>query len=165
MKKIIITLFITSCLNAALTAQTKFGVVSVDAVFAIMPDTYKADSMISAFQKELSVTYQDQQQGLNAAIEKFYKDSAKMAVSLRDIKRKDLQERVVALSSKEKELNKALETEKEKLLKPVKDKLLQAIKDVAKENGYTHVAYKEQMIIFPDADDISDKVKKKLGIK
>ncbi len=165
MKKIILPLFFISFICSAACAQTKVGVVSVDAIFAIMPDTYKADSMISNFQKELSATYQDQQQGINAAIEKFYKDSAKMTVSLRDIKRKDLQERVTALGSKEKELNKALENEKEKLLKPVKDKLYQAIKDVAKENAYTHVAYKEQMIIFPEADDLSDKVKIKLGIK
>ncbi len=165
MKKLIVSLFILSCINEGTTAQTKFGVVSVDAIFAIMPDTYKADSMISNFQKELSTTYQEQQLGINAAIEKFYKDSAKMTVSLREIKRKDLQERVTALNNKEKELNKALEAEKEKLLKPVKDKLYEAIKDVAKENGYTHVAYKEQIIIFPEADDISDKVKKKLGIK
>ena len=40
-----------------------------------------------------------------------------------------------------------------------------AIEEVAKENGYSHIAYKEQMIVFPAADDITEKVKKKLGIK
>jgi hypothetical protein len=36
---------------------------------------------------------------------------------------------------------------------------------VAKENGYSHIAYKEQYIVFPEVDDIIGLVKKKLGIK
>jgi outer membrane protein len=76
-----------------------------------------------------------------------------------------LQDRITALSKKEEEFNKLLDQEKEKAMKPVREKLMKTIQDVAKENGYTHVAYKEQLIVFPAADDITDKVKKKLGIK
>ena len=69
------------------------------------------------------------------------------------------------MSGKEQQNNNALAVEKERVLKPIRDKLIKAVQDVAKENGYTHVAYKDQMLVFPAADDITDKVKKKLGIK
>ena len=111
------------------------------------------------------ITYQDQQNDLNAAYAKFVKDSAQMTPALKEAKRKDLQERIQNLSGKEQQFNKALEEEKEKFLRPIREKMLKAIQDVAKENGYTHVAYKDQLIVFPQADDITDKVKKKLGIR
>ncbi len=158
-------LFCSVFFTQAINAQSKVAVVSVDDIFTAMPDTYKADSLLAVFQKGLSDAYQDQQKDLNDAYAKFVADTPKMSKSLIEIKRKDLQDRIATLSSKEQEFNKALETEKERLLKPVREKLMKAIQEVAKENGYTHVAYKDQMIVFPPADDITDKVKKKLGIK
>jgi len=146
-------------------AQAKIGYISPDEVLAVMPEVKKADTALILFQQELSKAYQDQQNELNDAYEKFVKDSATMTPTLKDIKRKDLQDRVTALGPKEQDLNKALDNEKEKLLAPIREKLLKAIKEVAKENGYGHILYKEQAIVFPAADDITSLVKKKLGIK
>jgi outer membrane protein len=165
MKKLIFLLAALTCFIYAANAQTKLAVVSTDAIFNTMPETLKADSLLAAYQKGLSETYQDQQNELNTAYAKFVKDSAQMTPAVKEAKRKDLQERIQNLSGKEQQFNKALEEEKEKFLKPIKEKMLKAIQDVAKENGYTHVAYKDQLIVFPQADDITDKVKKKLGIK
>jgi outer membrane protein len=167
MKKIIITAVVILCTLISNTgnAQTKFGVVGADEVFALMPETLKADSSLNAYQQALAQNFNDLQTDLNAAIEKFYKDSASMTKSMRDIKRADLQKRLTDLSGKEQKNNNALAAEKDRLISPIREKLNKAIQDVAKENGYTHVTYKEQMIVFPVADDITDKVKKKLGIK
>jgi outer membrane protein len=165
MKKTALVLFVFALTISVTHAQTKFGVVGVDEVFSQMPDLKKADSLLAVFQKELQDTYQQQQTALNDAYNKFVADSGKMTPSLKEIKRKDLQDRITALSKKEEEFNKLLDQEKEKAMKPVREKLMKTIQDVAKENGYTHVAYKEQLIVFPAADDITDKVKKKLGIK
>jgi outer membrane protein len=167
MKKILIAAAVIGCILISNTgsAQTKFGVVGVDEVFALMPETIKADSVLSAYQQALAENFNDLQKDLNAAIEKFYKDSLGMSKSMKDIKRADLQKRLTDLSGKEQQNNNALAMQKEKIINPIRDKLFKIIQDVAKENGYTHVAYKDQMIVFPAADDITDKVKKKLGIK
>jgi len=166
MKKIIIVAVIAlSLLVNKSSAQMKFGVVSVDEAFAMMPETIKADSALGAYQQALAENFNDLQKDLNAAIEKFYKDSINMTKSMKEIKRADLQKRLSDLSGKEQQNNNALAVEKERVLKPIRDKLIKAVQDVAKENGYTHVAYKDQMLVFPAADDITDKVKKKLGIK
>jgi outer membrane protein len=167
MKKIIFVLlfFIGLFTGTKSTAQTKLAVVSADEIFAAMPEVLKADSLIAAYQQALAEMYQQQQTDLNEAYAKFVKDSARMTPAVKEARRKDLQDRITDLQNKEQTLNKDLETEKERQLKPIREKMLKAIQEVAKENGFTHVAYKEQLIVFPAMDDITDKVKKKLGAK
>jgi outer membrane protein len=147
------------------TAQTKTGVISTDELFALMPETKKADSTLGVYQKELSADYAQQEKETNAAVQKFFKDSVNMSASLKDIKRTELQKRIAELQKKQENFNKILNEQKEKLLQPIKEKMLKTIQLVAKENGYSHIAYKEQYIVFPEVDDIIGLVKKKLGIK
>jgi len=158
--------FVVASLAAFTPASAqKIGVVSADEVFAAMPEVAKADSSLAAFQQALADTYQEQQTELNDAYAKFVRDSGKMTGPVKEAKRKDLQDRITNLQNKEQELNKSLEAQKEKELKPIRDKMLKAIQDVARESGYAYVLYKEQLIVFPDADDITAKVKTKLKIK
>jgi outer membrane protein len=166
MKKIIIAagILLSVCGSKISIAQSKVAVVSVEDVFGMMPEAKKADSALMVFQKELADNYVYLQKELSAAIQKFYIDSVNMTASLKNIKKTDFQNRVNELSGKEQQNNNAIDAEREKLVKPVREKLIKAVQDVAKENGFTHVAYKDQMIVFPAADDITDRVKKKLGI-
>ena len=167
MKRVITacSLFLLLAAFAPATAQVKIAVVSADEVFSKMPEVLKADSSLAAFQQALAETYQEQQNELNEAYAKFVRDSGKMTPAVKEAKRKDLQDRITALSTKEQELNKTLETQKEKELAPIREKMLKAINEVAKENGYGYVLYREQLIVFPETDDITTKVKTKLKIK
>jgi len=146
-------------------AQTKIGYINVDEIFALMPETRKADSSLASYQKELADAYARQEEELNAAIEKFIKDSITMTAVAKEAKRIDLQSRVNGMSKQKQDFNATFEKEKNKQIKPIQDKLLATIKAVAKENGYGHVLYKDQAIVFPETDDITALVKKKLGIK
>ncbi len=152
-------------LSSGAFAQTKIGYISVDEVFTLMPETRKADSTLAIYQKELADTYAEQEAELNAAIEKFIIDSVTMTPVAKDAKRSDLQTRVSGMSKKKQDYNANFENEKGKQIKLIQDKLFATIKVVAKENGYNHVLYKEQAIVFPETDDITALVKKKLGIK
>jgi outer membrane protein len=143
----------------------KIAVVSPDEVFALMPETKKADTTLAQYQNALADAYKEQESELNEAYAKFVKDSSKMTPGIKEAKKTDLQSKITALQTKEQELNKALEGEKEKILAPIRTKMLKAIQDVAKEAGYNYVMYKEQLIVFPETEDITDKVKAKLGIK
>ena len=107
MKKLFATVFVLICLTAANTvmSQQKFGVINTNEVFSLMAETKKADSLLESFQKAITEDYTISQSELNAAYEKFVKDSAKMATSLKEIKRTDLQNRVAELSRKEKQSN------------------------------------------------------------
>jgi len=146
-------------------AQTKIGYVSVDEIFAAMPETKKADSDLAEFQKALQDSYAQYETELNTAMDKFVKDSAKLSPAVKEARRQDLQTRISELQNKQTQFNTSLEAEKEKLLKPIREKLIANIKQVAKEVGYDHVLYKESAIVFPEAADITAAVKKKLGIR
>ncbi|MGG9964037.1 OmpH family outer membrane protein [Ferruginibacter sp. SUN106] len=167
MKKSItaVCILLCVCSSKISIAQSKVAVVSVEDIFGMMPEAKKADSLLMVFQKELADNYAYMQKELSADIEKFYIDSVNMTLSLKNIKKTDFQNRISSLSGKEQQNNSAIDAEREKLVKPIREKLIKAVQDVAKENGYTHVAYKDQMIVYPPGDDITDKVKKKLGIK
>lgn len=167
MKRVLTVFLVMASLVAfkPASAQQKIGVVSADEIFAAMPEVLKADSSLAAFQQALAEGYQEQQTELNEAYAKFVKDSITMSPSVKEAKRKILQGKITDLQNKEQELNKSLEAQKEKELAPIREKMLKAIKDVARENGYGYVLYKEQAIVFPDADDITAKVKAKLKIK
>lgn len=167
MKKTVITTFVVLFITLPFISfgQTKIGYVSVDEVFAVMPETKKADTSLAEYQKALQESYAEYEANLNAALEKFVKDSAKLTPAVKEAKRQDLQSRIGELQGKQTQLNNSLEAEKEKQVKPIREKLITAIKDVAKEMGYDHVLYKESAIVFPVAADLTNAVKKKLGIK
>jgi outer membrane protein len=167
MKRLLSVLALTLVLSAfnQAGAQVKIAVVSPDEIFAVMPEVKKADSSLAAFQKALADTYAEQEAELNDALAKFVRDSAKMTPAVKEAKRTALQGKISDLQNKEQELNKALENQKAKELTPIRERLIKAIQDVAKETGYGYVLYKEQTIVFPEADDLTDKVKKKLNIK
>lgn len=167
MKKFLLVfaaIIITQCFTQVF-AQTKIGYINVDEIFALMPETRKADSILGAYQKDLADEYARQETELNTAIEKFIKDSLTMTAVIKEAKRSDLQTRVNGMSTKKQDYTATFEKEKEKQIKPIQDKLLATIKAVAKENGYNHILYKDQAIVFPESDDITTLVKKKLGIK
>ncbi len=167
MKKLLLLVVTVVCTQSLTNvfAQTKIGYINVDEIFALMPETRKADSTLGAYQKDLADEYARQETELNTAIEKFIKDSLTMTAAIKEAKRSDLQTRVNGMSTKKQDYSTTFEKEKEKQIKPIQDKLLATIKAVAKENGYNHVLYKEQAIVFPETDDITALVKKKLGIK
>lgn len=154
----------TQCITNVF-AQTKIGYINVDEVFALMSETRKADSSLGLYQRELADTYAEQEADLNAAIEKFIKDSVTMSAVMKEAKRTDLQTRVNGMPGKKQDYTAAFEKEKVKQIKPIQDKLLATIKAIAKENGYGHILYKDQAIVFPESDDITPLVKKRLGIK
>lgn len=157
---IVSTQFVTSAF-----AQTKIGYINVDEIFALMPETRKADSSLAIYQRDLADEYSKQETELNTAIEKFIKDSITMSPAVKEAKRSDLQSRVTGISGKKQDFSAAFEKEKERQTQPIRDKLLATIKTVAKENGYGHILYKDQAIVFPESDDITPLVKRKLGIK
>jgi outer membrane protein len=164
MKNLIVMCFTALCAFGA-NAQTKIAAVSADEIFSLMPEARQADSALNAYQIALNQSLVEQEKELNEALEKFVKDSATMSTALREVKKKTLQDRVAEFQNKDQQSRQELEAKRGELFKPVQDKLMAVIKKVAKQLGYTHVLLKEQMIMFPESDDITEAVKKDMNIK
>lgn len=168
MKKFItlglITLGIFSFTNT-LNAQGKIGYISADEVISAMPEAAKIDTQLNQYQQSLYQAAQDRQTAFNDAVAKFYKDSATMNPSLKEVKRTELQQQVQQLSGAEQQIQQQFEQKRQELSLPIQRKLQQAIQEVARENGYAYVLPKEALLVAPPGEDLGPLVRKKLGLK
>ena len=146
-------------------AQGKIGYISADEIIVLMPEAAKVDTQLNQYQQSLYQNAQDKQNAFNEAVAKFYKDSATMNPSLKEVKRTELQTQVQELSGAEQKIQQQFEQKRQELSLPIQRKLQQAIQEVAKENGYAYVFPKEALLVAPPGDDIATLVKKKLGLK
>ncbi len=146
-------------------AQGKIGYISADEIIVLMPEAAKVDTQLNQYQQSLYQNAQDKQNNFNEAVAKFYKDSATMNPSLKEVKRTELQKTVQELSGAEQAIQQQFEAKRQELSLPIQKKLQAAIQEVAKENGYTYVFPKEALLVAPPGDDLAPLVKKKLGIK
>ena len=168
MKKFItLALIMTGTLGLTITlkAQNKIGYLSADEIIVLMPEAAKVDTQLNQYQQSLYLNAQDKQTELNEAVAKFYKDSATMTASLKEVKRKDLQTKVQELSGEEQRIQNMFEQKRQELSLPIQRKLQAAIQEVAKENGYSYVLPREALLVMPPADDLGSLVRKKLGLK
>ena len=167
MKKFITLVLISAGMfgfsNAA-NAQ-KIGYISADEVIQLMPEAAAVQTQLDSYQKSLYQNAQDKQATLNDAVQKFYKDSATMSASLKEVKRTELQKQVQDLSGEDQKIQNQFEQKRQELSIPIQKKLQTAIEEVAKENGYTYIFPREALIYMPPTSDIGPLVKKKLGLK
>jgi len=143
----------------------KIGYISADEVIQLMPEAATIQQQLDEYQQSLYKNADDQKTALNDAVQKFYKDSATMSPSLKEVKRTDLQKQVQDLSGMDQKIQNQFEQKRQELSLPIQKKLQAAIEDVAKENGYTYVFPREALIYMPPSSDIGPLVRKKLGLK
>jgi len=143
----------------------KIGYISADEVIQLMPEAATVQQQLDEFQQSLYKNADDQKTALNEAVQKFYKDSATMSPSLKEVKRTDLQKQVSDISGMDQKIQNQFEQKRQELSLPIQKKLQAAIEDVAKENGYTYIFPREALIYMPPSSDIGPLVRKKLGLK
>lgn len=169
MKKIVIVLVVVMGLVMAgnsTKAQGKIGTISLAELIPTMPEYKKADTVMNEYNNALQQQYQDlvteyqQQVTLLGS-----KDTLKYTGPQLEIKRKDLQDLLTKLQGWQQTAQQMQQQKNQELLTPIQKKAMDAINAVAKENGYSWVISKDQLLVSPPADDILPLVKKKLGLK
>jgi outer membrane protein len=143
----------------------KIGYISADEIIQLMPEAATVQQQLDEYQQSLYKNADDQKTALNDAVQKFYKDSATMSPSLKEVKRGDLQKQVQDLSGMDQKIQNQFEQKRQELSLPIQKKLQAAIEEVAKENGYTYIFPREALIYMPPTSDIGPLVRKKLGLK
>lgn len=168
MKKLLAVVLMAGALmvaNNKANAQSKIGYVSLQEIMASMPEAKKLDSTLQQYQQALVESFKEKQADLEERIAKFNKDSATMTTAVKEVKRKELQDKYQALAGEQQRMQETMETKQEELVAPIQKKAIETVQTVAKENGYAYVLVKEQLVAYPAADDLGPLVKKKLGIK
>lgn len=167
MKKFV-TLFVLTIFLAGFSTATyaqKIGYISADEIIQLMPEAATVQTDLDEYRNSLYQNAEEKQVALNEAVQKFYKDSASMSASLKEVKRTELQKQVQDLSGEEQKIQNQFELKRQELSLPIQKKLQAAIEDVAKENGYTYVLPREALIVMPPGSDIGPLVRKKMGLK
>jgi outer membrane protein len=151
----------------SLSAQQKFGHVNTQELFYAMPEVKTVQKQLETkgkeYEKQLTTMY-TQYETLAKEIQEKGKTMMQAVLEAKYNELQQLEERIVLLEEK---AQKELQAYEAKLLEPIEAKAFKAIQDVATANGYTYVIDSSLgvFLILPDADDLTAKVKTKLGIQ
>ena len=147
----------------------KFGHMNVGNLLEIMPEVEKADQELAAQQQKL-------ESALKARMEKFQKEYAALVqrVNSGDMTPIQIQTEEAkfkaegeAIQKEEQTLIITMQNKRAELLKPILEKVDSAIQAIGKEEGYTMIfdVSSGAMLFAPDSQDITAKVKARLGIQ
>src|SRR5690606_12727105 len=106
---LVFALFLGAGVSASAQASGKIGYISSGELISIMPETAKADSNLQQYRTALIENYQDKQQALESAIEKFNRDSTTMSVAVKDVRRGELQKMLGDLQGEESRISQQLQ--------------------------------------------------------
>ena len=157
----------TLCLGAQ--AQ-KFGYINTAEIFNVMPDKVTAENTL----KQVSDKYEAEYKNLIEDFQKKYTEyqaadaDASTPQAIKDRHAQELQEMQGKIQNFEQTASQDLQRQQETLLAPITQKIQNAIQAVGAEGGYTFIFDQSTGSILytgTNAEDVSAKVKAKLGIK
>jgi outer membrane protein len=148
-------------------AQSKIGHINFNALVTQMPEYKTIVAQINIYQKQ----FIDQGTAMNNEFQTkgqaFQKESATMTDAVRTVRQAELQDMQKRIQDFQTDAQQKVEAKSNELFKPLSDKAHGAISEIAKEKGYAYVldSSQTQLLVSPDADDMMNAVKAKLGIK
>lgn len=146
------------------SAQTKIGHISIQELVNEMPEYKKALADLDEYEKALIQLGQEHQANYARQDSLFKADSLKWNSATKDVKRRELNAIYLKVINFNQEAQKLMNQREQELLAPIQQKAVQTTQQVAKENGYSYILGKEQLIAFPATDDVLPLVLKKLNI-
>ena len=164
--KLVAVAFIALVSSLSVSAQ-KTGYISLDQVVGMMPEVGKIDTTLQKFQADslnpqyayMISEYQRKDSMVNG------KDSLKTPSAVRAIARQEMEGMAYQIQNWQSIVQQAMQGKQNELLEPVYRKVMAALNAVAKENGYSYVINKEQLLVAPPNDDLFPLVAKRLNIK
>ena len=145
-------------------AQSKIGHISIQELVLAMPEYKKATTDLDDYEKALVQSGQEQQQEYLRQDSIFKADSLKWNAAQKEVKRTELNTIYLRVINFNQEAQKLMAKREQDLIAPIQQKAVQTSQAVAKENGYSYILSKEQLVAFPLTDDILPLVLKKLNI-
>jgi len=148
-------------------AQTKIGHINFEAVVQLMPEFKTVQTTLETYQKQYIDQINAMQTELQSKGQEYQKGQATMTDAVRASKQAELQDIQNRIQNLNQKAQQDVEAKSNELFKPLSDKARTAIEAVAKEKGYAYVinSNQTQLLVSPEADDLTAAVKLKLGLK
>ena len=166
-KEIIILLSLLLIIRGEIYAQQKYGHINSNEVVQLMPEFKQMSEAVDKRKKDAQLKVQQMYDSYQQKLQELNKLGPSMMEAVRKEKTVELDSLQKGIQSYEQKASAEIQDFQDKLLKPINDKYLKIVGDVAKENNYTYIfdLGTGSVVYHPEsAGDISDLVKKKLGI-
>ena len=156
---------VVACIMIAgmgLNAQ-KLGHVNSQVIMQELPDYESARKNLESFNSDLTKELEMYQKLIVEFAQDYEQNKNGMNEDIRKRKETDLMERQQNYEKKAYEAQTSLQQKEQELLQQIMIKVNTAVKEVAEKEGYDYV-YEVTTLLYAGGEDISDKVRKKLGI-
>jgi outer membrane protein len=147
----------------------KYGYMNSGNVLEQMPERFKADAELEAFQAPLIAEGKNKVKALELKVEVLYKqiESGELTQVKIQNQQQILQKEQDEIAAFELTVQEKTQKKRQELLEPILKKIQNAIDEVAKEHGYALIldsSLFNTILYAEDAEDITSLVKAKLGI-
>ena len=156
---------VVACIMIAgmgLNAQ-KLGHVNSQVIMQELPDYESARKDLESFNSDLTKELEMYQKLIVEFAQDYEQNKNGMSEDTRKRKETDLMERQQNYEKKAYEAQTSLQQKEQELLQQIMIKVNSAVKEVAEKEGYDYI-YEVTTLLYAGGEDISDKVRKKLGI-
>ena len=141
----------------------KLGHVNSQLIMQELPDYESARKDLESFNSDLTKELEMYQKLIVEFAQDYEQNKNGMSEDTRKRKETDLMERQQNYEKKAYEAQTSLQQKEQELLQQIMIKVNTAVKEVAEKEGYDYV-YEVTTLLYAGGEDISDKVRKKLGI-
>ena len=168
LKKLLLAAFVVAPM--CLVAQVKLGYVNTQEIFNVMPEKATAESTLKTASDKYETEFKNLQTAFQKKAEEYDKTDkdASTPQAIKDRHMQELQDEYQKIQNFQQTASQDLQRQQEQLLAPITQKLQNAIQAVGAEGGYTFIFDQAAGAIIytgTNAEDVSAKVKAKLGIK
>lgn len=146
----------------------KFGIIDTQSLISTLPDMKEVQTQLEESQKK----YQDEFNKLQGEIEKKYTEyqtlekDANTPQTIKERRMQEIQELGQKIQQFQQTASQDLERQQQTLMAPIQQKVINAIQAVGSEGAYTMIFENAMPLYFgKDVEDLTPKVKAKLGIK
>jgi outer membrane protein len=143
----------------------KLGHVNTQQLLEGLPDVDKANKSIDTLQNTYAGELKSLQDEFQKKYDAFNNLAATTPQAVKDSKKDELQQMQDRIQQFQVNAQQDLQKKQEDLMAPIQKKVKDAIAAVAKENNYTYVFDDQVLLYSMPGDDITNLVKKKLGLK
>jgi len=165
MKKIILSFMLLLPLSMV-AQEVKIGTVKMNDITAVMPEVATLENTLMALNQTYQAELQSMENDYNRKYSEFVSQQDSLADNIKTLRIQDIQDLQSRMENLAQAAQQDIEKKQAELFAPIQDKIMKAIEQVGDENGFTCVMHATYMLYAgKTCEDITDKVKAKLGLK
>ncbi|MCQ2345819.1 MAG: OmpH family outer membrane protein [Paludibacteraceae bacterium] len=150
-----------------LASAQKFGYVNTQELFQQMPELKQVEARLDSLNAQYENMLTAMQEEYQKKVQDYQDKQATMTDAIRQITEEEIYSIQQRLQTTYQTAQADVQKKQEEYLVPVQERMVNAIRKVGEEKGFTYIFNSATSLVYtgPDAIDVTDDVRKELGIK